>query len=96
MLALLTIIAFLNYSKEMDADLKALEQKLTTLINFCTSLKDDNKQLRDALNQSQQDIAKLHDNMQIASTKLEALMRTLPTESYSSDETALENEWDKK
>ena len=96
MLALLTIITFLNYSEEMDADLKALEQKLTTLINFCTSLKDDNKQLRDALSQSQQDIAKLHDNMQLASTKLEALMSTLPTDADASNVTALQNEWNKK
>ena len=92
----MTIIDFLNYSEGMDADLKALEHKLTTLINLCTSLKDDNQQLRSALNQSQQDITKLHDNMQLASTKLEALMRTLPTDSYSSNNTVLENELDKK
>lgn len=74
----------------MDADLKALEQKLIQLISFCTSLKDENNELRQSLNQSQQQLNQLQNNMQLASTKIEALMQTLPVDIAASDAVPLE------
>ena len=38
----------------MDADLKRLEDKITKLITLCTTLREENNQLRDDLNQAQQ------------------------------------------
>ncbi len=74
----------------MDADLKALEQKLIQLLSFCASLKDENLELRQSLNQSQQQFNQLQNNMQLASTKIEALMQTLPVDIAASDATPLE------
>ena len=69
----------------MDADLKALEQKLMRLLGFCTSLKNENIELRQTLDQSQQHLNQLQDNMHLASLKIEALMQTLPAESSSNN-----------
>lgn len=69
----------------MDADLKALEQKLMQLLGFCTSLKNENLELRQTLDQSQQHLNQLQDNMQLASTKIEALMQKLPADTATSD-----------
>ena len=74
----------------MDADLKALEKKLVQLLSFCTSLKDENKQLRETLSQSTQDITQLKDNMQLASIKIEALMLTLPADASANNVVPLE------
>ena len=64
----------------MDADLKALEQKLNQLLSFCASLKDENITLRASLIKSQADLNQLQSNMQLASNKIELLMQTLPAE----------------
>lgn len=74
----------------MDADLKALEKKLVQLLSFCKSLKDENKQLRETLSQSTQGITQLKDNMQLASTKIEALMLTLPADASVNNVVRLE------
>jgi len=55
----LTIINFFNYSGRMDADLKALEEKLTGLISLCSDLRSENAQLRLDLNATQNDAALL-------------------------------------
>lgn len=68
----------------MDADLKALEQKLMQLLNFCTSLKEENFELRKTLNQSQQHLNHLRTNMQLASSKIDVLMHKLPASNASS------------
>lgn len=75
---LLTIINFLNYSGHMDADLKALEVKLSHLISLCGDLRHENTQLRLDLNAMQSDTALLKANMAEASTRIEALMESLP------------------
>lgn len=69
----------------MDADLKALEQKLMQLLSFCTSLKDENIELRQTLDQSQQHLNQLQTNMQLASIKIDALMQKLPADTVTSD-----------
>ena len=75
---LLTIIIFFNYSERMDADLKALEEKLSGLISLCSDLRSENAQLRLDLNSTQNDAALLKANMAQASERIEALMERLP------------------
>ena len=64
----------------MDADLKRLEDKIAKLITLCTTLREENNQLRDDLNQAQQNSTTLKSNMQLASEKLEVLLETLPAD----------------
>lgn len=65
----------------MEADLKALEDKLKQLIVLCQSLREENLELRQGLAQSQDDVKQLKDNMLQAGTRLEALLQRLPEES---------------
>lgn len=74
----MTLINFLNYYACMDADLKALEQKLSQLISLCDELRSQNAQLRVDLNATQSDSALLKANMNQASMRIEALMESLP------------------
>ena len=64
----------------MDADLKRLEDKITKLITLCTTLREENNQLRVDLNQAQQNSTTLKSNMLLASEKLEVLLETLPAD----------------
>ena len=74
----MTIIIFFNYSGHMDADLKALEQKLSHLIALCNELRIENSQLRIDLTSIQSDTALLKSNMVEASARVEALIETFP------------------
>lgn len=74
----MTIIRFFNYSGRMDADLKALEVKLSGLISLCSELRNENAQLRLDLNTTQSDTELLKANMASASARIEALMESLP------------------
>ncbi|MES2182732.1 MAG: hypothetical protein V4493_11625 [Pseudomonadota bacterium] len=62
----------------MDADLKALEQKLSHLITLCSELRAENSQLRIDLTAMQNDTALLRANMAEASERVEALIESLP------------------
>jgi chromosome segregation ATPase len=62
----------------MDADLKALEVKLSGLISLCSELRNENAQLRLDLNTTQSDTELLKANMASASARIEALMESLP------------------
>lgn len=62
----------------MDADLKALEEKLSNLIGLCNDLHHENVKLRLDLTAMQNDTALLKENMAAASLRLEALMESLP------------------
>jgi chromosome segregation ATPase len=62
----------------MDADLKALEVKLSGLISLCSELRNENAQLRLDLNTTQSDAELLKANMASASARIEALMESLP------------------
>ena len=74
----MTLLNFLNYYALMDADLKALEQKLSQLISLCDDLRNQNAQLRLDLNATQSDSALLKASMDQASVRIEALMESLP------------------
>ena len=67
----MTNITFLNYSGRMDAEIKALEEKLAKLIALIGSLRAENMQLRE-----KSDVLK--NKMAIASVKLEGLLEKLP------------------
>ena len=69
---------FSNYSDVMEADLKALEEKVTQLIALCQSLRSENLELRQDLAQAQDDTRQLKENMALASARLEALIERLP------------------
>jgi chromosome segregation ATPase len=62
----------------MDADLKALEVKLSGLISLCSELRNENAQLRLDLSAMQSDTELLKTNMASASARIEALMESLP------------------
>ena len=62
----------------MDADLKALEQKLSQLISLCDDLRSQNAKLRLDLNATQCDSTLLKASMDQASVRIEALMESLP------------------
>jgi cell division protein ZapB len=76
----LTLQGFPNYSDGMDADLKALEEKLTKLIAQTRLLHSENITLRQELQQAQDDMRQLKANMMLASTRIEALIGRLPEE----------------
>ncbi len=67
----------------MDADLKALEDKLTQLIAFCQSLRSENLVLRQNLVRAQDDTKQLKDSMTQASARLEVLLDQLPQDAVS-------------
>jgi cell division protein ZapB len=69
----------------MDADLKALEEKVARLIALCQSLREENVQLRQELAQAQDDTRQLRDNMTQASARLEALIERLPMDAMSKE-----------
>lgn len=74
----MTTIIFLNYSDCMEADLTALEQKLSHLIARYNELREENARLRVDLGAMESDTALLKANMAKASERIEALMQSLP------------------
>lgn len=69
---------FFNYSGAMEADLKSLQEKITKLITLCSTLREENIQLRGDLSQAQRDADALKSNMQLAGDKLEVLLESMP------------------
>jgi len=65
----------------MDADLKSLEAKLTKLIELSQSLRAENTALRQELVQAQSESKKLKENVEVVSSRLEAIIERLPEES---------------
>lgn len=65
----------------MDADLKALEDKVSQLIGLCRQLRGENLGLRQDLAQARDDVRQLKENMALAGDRLEALIESLPGDS---------------
>ncbi len=65
----------------MDADLKSLEAKLTKLIELTQNLRTENAVLRQELVQAQSESKKLRENVDVVSSRLEAIIERLPEES---------------
>ena len=62
----------------MDADLKALEEKIAQLVALCQSLRGENQDLRQEVAQIQDEARRLRDQMAQASVRLEAVIDKLP------------------
>lgn len=62
----------------MDADLKALEDKISQLVVLTQSVRKDNLELRQSLALAQDEARQLKAQMQQASEKLETLLDQLP------------------
>jgi len=76
----LTQLDFPHYSARMEAELKALEDKLTQFVEINQRLREDTQQLRQEL------AAALHRNKQLeekitsASSRLEHILKQIPAE----------------
>jgi len=64
----------------MEADLKALEQKLTQFLELCQRLRVDNQQLRQQLASAMNDNKQLSEKIGTAASRLENLLNQIPEE----------------
>jgi cell division protein ZapB len=64
----------------MDAELRALEEKIGQLIELAHRLRGDNRQLRQQLAQATNDNKRLNEKVDAAKTRLESLLSRLPEE----------------
>ena len=64
----------------MEADLKALEQKLTQFVELCQRLRVDNQQLRQQLASAMSDNKLLNEKIGTATNRLENLLNQIPEE----------------
>ena len=64
----------------MEADLKALEDKIGQLVELTQQLRSDNRGLRQQLAQAESDNKRLGEKVDAAKTRLEALLERLPEE----------------
>ena len=62
----------------MDADLKALEEKILQLVQLCKSLREDNLEVRLALALAQEAERQLKVRMQQAQVRIENIIDRLP------------------
>jgi cell division protein ZapB len=67
----------------MEADIKALEEKITKLVGLCASLRNENQDLRSQLDSARAEADKLKSDMRLASDKLEVLLESLPQDMES-------------
>ncbi len=64
----------------MDADLKALEQKLNQFVELCQRLRADNQQLRQELATAVSSNQQLTEKIGTATNRLESLLNQIPEE----------------
>ena len=64
----------------MEADLKALEQKLSQFVEMCQRLRLDNQQLRQQLASAMDDNRQLSEKIGTATNRLESLLNQIPEE----------------
>jgi cell division protein ZapB len=62
----------------MQAEMKALEDKVAQIVQDCLHLRAENMQLRQQLAAAQNDSKRLGDKIQGAQTRLEALLERIP------------------
>ena len=62
----------------MEADLKALEQKLTQFVELCQRLRSDNQQLRQQLASAENNNKVLTEKIGTATSRLENLLSQIP------------------
>jgi cell division protein ZapB len=64
----------------MEADLKALEERIGQLVELTQRLRSDNRGLRQELAQAVNDNKRLGEKVDAAKARLEALLERLPEE----------------
>ena len=64
----------------MDAELTALEGKLTQFVELCQRLRADNQQLRQDLASAVSESRRLEEKISAATNRLEGLLTHLPDE----------------
>jgi len=64
----------------MEADFKALEQKLTQFVEMCNRLRADNVELRQQLASAMSDNKQLSEKIGTATNRLENLLNQIPEE----------------
>ena len=64
----------------MDAELTALETKVTQFVEFCQRLRADNVQLRQQLASAVGESKRLEEKIATATTRLEDLLTHIPDE----------------
>jgi cell division protein ZapB len=64
----------------MDAELKALEAKISQFIEVCARLRADNQQLRQELASAVNQSKRLEEKISSAATRLETLLAQIPSE----------------
>ena len=74
----MTVQGICNYSCAMEAELKALEDKVSQLLGLCQQMRTENLELRQELAQAQNEVRQMKENMSSASDRLEALISSLP------------------
>ncbi len=62
----------------MDADLKALEEKITQLVQLCQSMREDNLEVRRVLALAQEAERQLKARMQQAQIRIDNIIDRLP------------------
>jgi len=74
----LTFHAFHNYSVLMEAELTALDDKISQLVQLAQKLRKDNSQLRQSLASVQSENKRLSDKVDTAKARLEILLTQIP------------------
>ena len=69
---------FRNYSVEMEAQLKALEDKIGQFVALCRRLRADNRQLREQLAATLSENKQLTEKIGEAKSNLENLLARIP------------------
>ncbi len=64
----------------MEAELNALDDKVTQLAQLCHKLRKDNNQLRQQLATAQGESKRLAEKVNTATTRLEGLLNQIPNE----------------
>jgi cell division protein ZapB len=62
----------------MEAELNALDDKVSQLAQLCQKLRKDNNQLRQQLAAAQSESKRLADKVNTAATRLEGLLNQIP------------------
>jgi len=74
----LTFHAFYNYSVVMEAELTALDDKISQLVQLTQKLREDNSELRQNLASVQSENKRLSAKVNSAKVRLETLLAQIP------------------
>lgn len=76
----MTLLDFPHYSARMEAELKALEDKLNQFIEANQRLREDTQRLRQELASALHRNKQLEEKISLATTRLEQIVEQIPAE----------------